>query len=389
MTEKLFWKDPYQKAFTAKMLQQFRVPDGYAVELNQTCFYATSGGQPNDLGTLNSIAVKDVRMDGAQLLHIVPAVLPEGSVEGAINWERRFDHMQQHTGQHILSAAFYKLFSAETSSFHLGEEFCSIELNQPSLTESQVQQAEQLANQVIFQAEQVKAFFVDPERASEYQLRKQSDLTESLRIIQINDFDLSPCSGTHVKNTGEVGMIFISGHEKLSNSVKITFVCGKRVHYRYKKDLAVLKDLSKTLTTSFELLPDSIGKLQAQLKDLRKENNRFKEESLKNEAAELIHQSRNWNGKSLLIRVWDRPYSDLRFLAQRLSEAENSLGVLVSARDRRVVFFKNPVVDFDLKGAFQKFLSSTGAKGGGPPHLMEAGGLNDTSSLENLLSALF
>ena len=389
MTEKLFWKDPYQKTFTAEVLQQFRIPDGYAVELDQTCFYATSGGQPNDLGSLNSIAVKDVRMDGLQLLHILADVLPKGHVEGAINWERRFDHMQQHTGQHILSAAFYKLFGAETSSFHLGEEFCSIELNQPSLTESQVQQAEQLANQVISQADPVKAFFVDPERASEYPLRKQSDLTESLRIIQISDFDLSPCSGTHVKNTGEVGMVFIFGHEKLSNSAKITFVCGKRVHSRYKKDLAVLKDLSKTLTTSFELLPDSIGKLQTQLKDLRKENNRFKEESLKNEAVGLIQQSRNWNGKTLLIRVWDRPYSDLRFLAQRLSERENTLGALASSLDRRVVFFKNPAVDFDLKAVFQEFLSSTGAKGGGPPHLMEAGGLKDSSSLENLLSALF
>jgi alanyl-tRNA synthetase len=389
MTEKLFWNDPYLRKFSANVVEQFSVPDGHAIVLDRTCFYATSGGQPNDLGTLNAVDLKDVRIEGSRLLHVLPEALPNGAVEGEVNWERRFDHMQQHTGQHILSAAFYKLFQAETASFHLGEEFCSIELNQPQLNESRIAQAGDLANEIIFRAEPVTSFFVDPEKAADYPLRKQSDLAESLRIVQIDDFDLSPCSGTHVKNTGEVGMVFIYGHEKLSQSVKITFLCGNRIHSRYKKDLAVLKDLSRNLTTSFDLLPDSINKLQAQLKDLRKENNRFKEESLKAEATQLIKESRDWNGTHLLVRVWNRSYSDLRFLAQKMSENDGAMGVFASTSDNRVIFYKNPAVVFDLKPIFQRFLSESGAKGGGTPHLMEAGGIRETSTLENLLLALF
>jgi alanyl-tRNA synthetase len=389
MTEKLFWRDPYQKEFSAHVLEQIEVPDGHALVLDQTCFYATSGGQPNDLGTLNSIAVKDVRMDGARLLHILPEPIPTENVNGLIEWNRRFDHMQQHTGQHILSAAFYKLFHAETSSFHLGEEFCSIELSVPHLNESQIQQAEQVANEIIFGATPVTAFFVDPKRASEYPLRKQSDLEESLRIIQIADFDLSPCSGTHVKNAGEVGMVFVYGQEKLSQNMKITFLYGNRIHRTFKKDLAVLRGLSKTLTTSFELLPDSIGKLQTQLKELRKENNRLKEETLKAEAVQIANEASDWNGKRLLIRVWSRPYQEIRTLAQILSGQKEMIGILASSSEKRAVFFKHPSVGIDLKPIFQDFLSRTGAKGGGPPHLMEAGGLSENVKLEDLLATLF
>ncbi len=389
MTEKLFWQDPYLKTFSAQVLEQFGVPDGTAIVLNQTCFYATSGGQPNDLGTLNSIPVKDVRMEEGRLVHILPGTLSEERVEGVVDWKRRFDHMQQHTGQHILSAAFFKLFQAETSSFHLGEEFCSIELNQPNLSEGRAKQAENLANEVIFGAIPVTAFFVDPERAGEYPLRKQSDLTESLRVIQIGDFDLSPCSGTHVKNTGEVGMVFIYGQEKLSQSIKITFLCGNRIHSRFKKDLAVLKNLSKSLTTSFELLPDSIGKLQVQMKELRKENTRFQEEKLKAEATELIKEAQDRDGKRLLIRLWSRPYKEVRILAEEMAEKVGTVGVLVSTSDRRAVFFKDPAVEFDLKAAFQTFLSKAGAKGGGPPHLLEAGGLPNIEGLKELLESLF
>jgi alanyl-tRNA synthetase len=131
MTEKIFWKDPYQKEFTSNVLEQFAVPDGNAVVLDRTCFYATSGGQPNDTGKLNVAEVKDVRIEDGKLLHVIDQQLTTNEVSGKINWSRRFDHMQQHTGQHILSAAFYRLFQAETSSFHLGDLFCSIESCDP------------------------------------------------------------------------------------------------------------------------------------------------------------------------------------------------------------------------------------------------------------------
>src|SRR5438093_6933188 len=215
MTEKLFWRDPYQRQFTAVILEQFPIADGHVVVLDQTCFYATSGGQPNDLGTLNGVVVRDVCEEKDRILHIVSQALAGDRAEGVIDWSRRFDHMQQHSGQHILSAAFFGLFKAETSSFHLGEDYCSIELNNPELKEADLQRAEDSANEVITSALAVSTFFIDPSRASEYPLRKKSDLAESLRLVQISDFDLSPCSGTHVQNTGEISGVFIIGFEKL------------------------------------------------------------------------------------------------------------------------------------------------------------------------------
>ena len=389
MTEKLFWLDPYQVEFTAKVLEQFPVPDGNAAVLDRTCFYATSGGQPNDTGNLDSSFVKDVRFQEDRLLHITSTPLEATAVHGRIDWERRFDHMQQHSGQHILSAAFYRLFEAETSSFHLGEEYCSIELNTPGLDRNQVQKAEELANSIIFKASTVESFLIDAGKAADYPLRKKSDLKESLRIVKIGDFDLSPCSGTHVHNTGEVGPIFITGAEKLSQTIKISFLCGKRVLRQYHRDQEILKDLSRKLTTSPELLADSLSKLQDQLRQLRKEFSQLKEEEWKKEAQELYTAAADENGLKKIFGVWNRPYQELRFIAQRLLEQPAVTGALISIPDKRAVFFKSTASTFDLCNAFQQFLRSSGAKGGGPPHLMEAGGFEIMEDFQKSLQDLF
>ncbi len=389
MTEKLFWIDPYQKEFSAKVLRQFPVQDGHAVILDRTCFYATSGGQPNDVGILNLQPVKDVRFDNDSILHIVSTPLEGMVAQGMIDWSRRFDHMQQHTGQHILSAAFFRLFQAETSSFHLGEEYCSIELNRPNLSRDDVRKAEDLANSVIFGAKPIQSFFVDPEKAGDYPLRKQSDLQESLRIVKVADFDLSPCSGTHVQNSGEVGIVFVTGAEKLSQTLKVSFLCGNRVARQYHVDLEIVKTLSKSMTTSVELLPESIQKLQDQLKELRKEITQLKEERLKEEADHLYANAEDWNGLRKILCIWKRPYAEVRFLAQKLFEKPSTTGALISIPERRAVFFKNPQVDYDLRPIFQKFLQQHSAKGGGPPHLLEAGGFEIGPEFETRLKSLW
>jgi alanyl-tRNA synthetase len=389
MTEKLFWKDAYQTQFTARVIEHFPVAGGHAVVLDRTCFYATSGGQPNDLGTLGGQPVKDVKDEGEKLIHVLPSAPSSDQVEGVVDAKRRRDHMQQHTGQHILSAAFFRLFRAETSSFHLGEEYCSIELNQPGLTEQQIQLAEQAANEVIFAGTPVDVFFIEPAQAGQYPLRKQPDVGENLRIVRVGDFDLSPCSGTHVRNAAEVGMVFVTGSEKISQGTKVSFLCGGRIGAAYRKDLAVLKDLSKMMTTSTELLPESVRGLQAQTKDLRKENMQFKEGRLKAEAMKMLMNAESWNGHHLMIGVWSRPYQELRYLAQKLAEQAGTVGAFVSTSENRAVFFRNSMLPLDLKTVFHEFLSQTSGKGGGAPHFLEAGNFQSIASLDSLVRSLF
>ena len=389
MTEKLFWLDPYLKEFTANVRGQVPLTEGHAVILDRTCFYATSGGQPNDLGTLNGITVRDVRTERDELLHITDQPIAETTVTGKIDWPRRFDHMQQHSGQHILSAAFFNLFHAETSSFHLGETYCSIELNRTNLSLAEIQKAEDLANSVMSSATPVDTFFVDPEKAQEYPLRKQSDLQEALRIVKIGDFDLSPCSGTHVRNTGEVQMVFITGAEKLSQTLKVSFLCGNRVARQYHSDLDILKQLSKQLTTSAAMLPESLAKLQEQLKETRRELTRFKEEQWKQEALQLYSAAEDWRGMKFVLHVWKRPYPECRFIAQKLTEQPQSAGALISSEDGRAVFFKHPKNDFDVRSVFQNFLQMHSVRGGGPPHLMEAGGFQTTADEETEIRRLW
>lgn len=389
MTEKLFWNDSYQTQFTARVMEQFPVADGTAVVLDRTCFYASSGGQPNDLGLLAGQPVRDVRFEGEKLVHVLSSPLISEHVEGAVDAKRRQDHRQQHSGQHILSAAFHRLFGAATSSFHLGEETCSIELSKPGLTEAQVKQAEQVTNEVILAGTSVTVFFLDPTRAGEYSLRKQPDVGENLRIIQIGDFDLSPCSGTHVKNAAEVGMVFVTGSEKISGGTKVSFLCGNRIVRHYHKDLAVLKECSKILTTSFELIPESVRTMQVQWKELRKDNLHMKEKRLKAEAMKMIMNAEHWNGHQLMIGVWNRPYQEIRFLAHKLSEQPGVVGAFASTAEKRAVFFRHTELSLDLKPIFSQFLAKTGAKGGGAPHFLEAGNLQDTADLEALMHSLF
>ena len=389
MTEKLFWKDAYQTQFTARVVQQFPVADGTAVVLDRTCFYATSGGQPNDLGLLSSQPVRDVRFESDKLIHVLASPLISEQVEGVVDAKRRQDHRQQHSGQHILSAAFYRLFGAETSSFHLGEEYSSIELNNPGLDQAQVKQAEQVANEVILAGTPVTVFFLDPAKVSDVPLRKQPDVDENLRIIQVGDFDLSPCSGTHVKNAAEVGMVFITGSEKISNGTKVSFLCGNRIVRHYQKDFAVLKELSRMMTTSFELIPESVRTLQSQVKELRKGQTKMKEGRLRAEAMKMLINADHWGGHTLMIGVWARPYDEIRLLAQKLSEQPGTVGAFASTVENRAVFFRHVDLPLDLKSMFQEFLAKTSAKGGGAPHFLEAGNFQNTPGLESLLKSLF
>ncbi|GAI24926.1 unnamed protein product, partial [marine sediment metagenome] len=237
MTKRLYYEDSYLKEFRAKVLKKIKIDNRLAVVLDETAFYPTSGGQPYDKGVIQDVPVVEVVEEGDEIIHILKEELKEkinSEVVGKIDWKRRFDHMQQHLGQHILSGALMKLWGVETVSFHLGEEVCTLDIAKEKLTEEEAKKAEECTNEIIFDNRPVKCYFVEGEEELERSnLRKVPEKTGKIRIIEVEDFDLSACGGTHCQATGEVGMIKITKWEKRGEKIRLEFICGRRAWKDY------------------------------------------------------------------------------------------------------------------------------------------------------------
>ena len=230
MTIRLYYDEPYRATFDATVTSCVTRNGAIEVMLDQTAFYPTSGGQPHDLGTLSGARVLDVvDTESEEIVHVVDARLAEGtSVRGAIDWERRFDHMQQHTGQHVLSAAFDRMFGVRTESFHLGVTAATIDLAREVSVE-EVRRAEDEANRIVWEDRPVAIRVATPEEAANLPLRKASLRSGPIRLIEVCDFDLSACGGTHVSRTGAIGIVATTGTDKFRGGSRIEFVCGGRV----------------------------------------------------------------------------------------------------------------------------------------------------------------
>jgi alanyl-tRNA synthetase len=271
VTERLYYTDSYLTEFDATILRIESHGDRRAVVLDRTAFYPTSGGQPFDTGQLGSAMVIDV-VDGDDevIRHVIEGELEPGPVRGKIDWSRRFEHMQQHTGQHVLSAAFDRLVGARTESFHLGSTSSTIDLNR-TLSAADIERAESEANRVVWEDREVTVRFASAEEATGLPLRKESLRTGTLRLIEIPGFDISACGGTHVASSGAIGTIAVASSERFRGGTRVEFVCGVRTLQAYR----VLRD---TVAASVRLvsvlppeLPAGIERLQSEAKDLKRQ----------------------------------------------------------------------------------------------------------------------
>ncbi|MFL5515958.1 MAG: alanyl-tRNA editing protein [Gemmatimonadales bacterium] len=251
MTQRLYYTDSYLAAFSAEVVD--RAEDGALVYLDRTVFYPTSGGQPHDTGRLGTAQVLDVVDQGDRIAHRVDSPLPPGRVAGAIDWPRRFDHMQQHTGQHLLSAVLADLTGHATISVHFGREISTLDLDTPELAHEHVVEAELRANRIVTENRPVEVTFEDA--ASAEGLRKPTDRKGTLRIVTIRDLDRSACGGTHVRATGEIGPIFIRRVERVRKTVRLEFLCGERAVRRARADVEVLASLAASQSASPDELP--------------------------------------------------------------------------------------------------------------------------------------
>jgi alanyl-tRNA synthetase len=251
MTERLYYADSYLRSFRAQVVEA--AAGGLTVYLDRTAFYPASGGQPADTGSIAGSAVLDVVDEGERIAHRLSAPLAAGVADCAIDWERRFDHMQQHSGQHLLSAVFEELFALHTVSFHLGADSATIDLEGGAVEPHTVRETERRANAVVFENRPLSVEFED--RAVASGLRKASDREGTLRIVGIAGLDRSACGGTHVHSTGEIGPVFIRKIEKVRNTTRVEFVCGGRAVRRARADFEALSVAAQLFSVSVDDLP--------------------------------------------------------------------------------------------------------------------------------------
>jgi alanyl-tRNA synthetase len=384
MSERLYYSDSYCTTFEAQVVECLTMGDSPAVVLNRSAFYPTGGGQPHDTGKLQAIPVVDVveREEDQAVIHVLSPAQPENvlrpgdQVHGVIDWTRRFDHMQQHTGQHLLSQAFVQTTEADTVGFHLSDDYSTLDLNYSTLNDDEIARAEALANQVIFEDRPVLARFLEPDEVAALPLRKVPPAKDSIRIVQVEGFDWSACGGTHVARTGEVGLIKVVRTERRGSETRVTFLCGHRALTHYRMLNALTRNLGLTLTVGIEELPEAIERLETEAKMARKERDRLRELLLDYETAALTAGAQLLGPVSLVSQVFEmREMEEVRRLATRIANQPGHVALLgVKGKKAQLIFARSADLSYDMRPLLQAACALVGGGGGGGPELAQGGG---------------
>lgn len=382
MTERLYYTDSYLREFDADVID--RSDDGTRVSLDRTAFYPTSGGQPFDRGWMNDVPVVDVLDEGDRIVHLLGGALGSGRITGRIDWERRFDHMQQHTGQHLLSAVIAELFGYATVSVHFGEESSTVDLDTVSLTADQVVEAERRANAVVTENRPVHVTFEDADAAAG--LRKSSERRGTLRIVTIDDLDRSACGGTHVRATGEIGPILIGRAERVKQLVRVEFLCGGRAVGRARRDHDLLARLSGLLTAAPHELPALVESQRAELKRATAERRDLDEQLAGYRAAKLYEATpQDARGRRVIVIREPRGSIDqLRMLGQAIAALPGAVFVAAIGEPPTVLLATAADSGVDAGRVLKAALEGQGGRGGGSARVAQ-GSLGTQSALEAVI----
>ncbi len=393
MTERLYYTDSYTVRFDARVHEHLTQDNRPAVILDRTFFYPTSGGQPHDTGLLNNIPVMDVttrESDGA-VLHILAEALLEDNVQAQVDWARRFDHMQHHTGQHILTQAFVQVADARTVGFHLSGESVTIDLDKITLTEAEVDEAEDLANRLVWENRAVTARLRAADDVDDVRIRRLPKhlLTEGLRVIDIEGFDVTACGGTHVARTGEIGLIKVLRLEKRGGKTRVEFRCGARALAEFREKLDAATRVAAALDCRVNEAPVMLNKLR--------DDYRAQAAALKNatvqvteyEATALLAQATVRGGGLRVVArsFWGRDSSEVKLLASKLTAEPDTMALLGCSGEKAMLFFaRSTNVDADMGALLRTTLAELGGRGGGQPAFAQGGGV--VVSQDDLQAAL-
>jgi alanyl-tRNA synthetase len=399
MTERLYYHDSFLYDFSACVVEAMERNGRAAVVLDRTAFYPTSGGQVHDTGLLlagqEQVEVSEVAdEEDGRILHFVAAFLPIGTqVQGRVNAVRRRDHVQQHTGQHVLSAAFIELFDMPTVSFHMGEESCTIDLETAGLSAEQARQAELLANEVIAENRPVTIRFVPLEEARKMGLRKlPPKQTGDLRLIEVANFDLTACGGTHVRATGQIGSILLRKIEKVKQGMRVEFVCGMRAVSTARRDYATLTEAAALYSSHIYDMPEQVRKGQAENKSAEKAQRKLLEELAELYADRLLNQAAG--SLRVIAKVFtERDATFVKLLAQKLTAGKSGVVALLAsgAGQPTLVFAQSPGQKFNMGQLMKDVMTQMGGRGGGTADMAQGGlpaTIGNMSDVEKVLEPI-
>lgn len=375
-TRRLYYDDSFEREFTARVVHCELLPPDFqsgitaqalGLLLDRTAFYPTSGGQPNDLGKIGEANVLDVRDDGDEIIHVVDRRPGSPDVLGCINWPRRFDHMQQHTGQHLLSAMFQERFGRPTVSFHLGSEMSTIDLHGPEPTEEVLEGAERAANSIIFEDRPVTVRYGTAEDLGKLGVRKEVERKGILRAIEIEGADLQPCGGTHVKSTGQIGTLLVRRCTKMRQDWRVEFVCGGRAERAARQDFQRIRAAAEKLGCAPDEIVASIGRVLSERDAIFKRTRALLERLAEIEAGQALRDAAaGTNGLRIVQRVFEDVEAEfLGYFAARVSQTENAVALLARQGCGHMIFAQHPTAAQDMSALLKQVLAKVGGKGGG------------------------
>jgi alanyl-tRNA synthetase len=395
-THRIYYDDSFEQSFEAHVVTcepgpPFPSDSGaqpaWEVILDRTAFYPTSGGQPNDLGFIGEARVLDVRDDDEEVIHVVDRLIPPGPVKGCLDWARRFDHMQQHTGQHLLSALFLERFGLTTVSFHLGTEMSTIDLRGPEPAEEILEGAARAANQVIFENRPITVRYGTAEQLAAVGVRKQIERSGILRAIEIESADLQPCGGTHVKHTGQIGLIVVRGVLKIRQDWRIEFACGGRAARFARADYKLAQQLSERLgvapDSAASALERALAERDAHFKNLRATLQRLAQA----QAAAALSTAKALAGgiRAITIVISDIHPEYLTALASELAKSEKTIAQVAHRESGQIILAQHPSAARDMNALLRQMLEKVPGKGGGTKDFARAK-LNDPTQVEQAVA---
>jgi alanyl-tRNA synthetase len=404
MTTRLYYHDAFLYHFDAEVREVLDSPRP-ALILDRSAFYPTSGGQIFDTGTITTAANDKFKVtevaDGedGRVVHYFEAerdfdnaaLKPGTRVRGQVDPTRRRDHMQQHSGQHVLSAAFIRLYNMPTVSFHMADDYCSIDLDTPTLSKDQIESAERLTNEIILENRAVDIRFVTRDEAGKLGLRKLPPTErDELRLIDIRDFDLTACGGTHVSHTGQIASILLRKAEKVRQGWRVEFVAGQRAVATARRDFSTLTETAALFSAHIYEVPQQARKSLDEIKSLRKQREQSQEELAAAQAAALLAETPEINGRKLVVRTLsDRDLNFVKLLAQKLTRLSPSAVALLATTSPQpaLVFAQSVGQPFDMGALIKETMTKLGGRGGGSKDMAQ-GGIPNADGIEGVLNAI-